>query len=661
MVKCRFGVLLRLTAWLALTGSSQAGPIIISELMYHPASENTQEEYVELLNVSSNAVNLAGWQFTAGVRFAFPGVSVAPGDYLVVAADLAAFAQQHPGVTNVVGNWDGILSNSGQPLVLVDGEGKPADSVRYADDGDWAQRVKDVTDYGHRGWVWYSPADGHGMSLELVNPRLSNQYGQNWLASSVTNGTPGRANSVTTTNTAPLIVDVSQFPLVPKSTQPVTLGARIVDESVQGISVMVYHRIDGSDNFAASAMVDDGLHGEGAAGDGVYGIILPAHTNRTVIEFYVEAQDAQGNRRTWPAPALVDGALSQAANALYQVDDTVTAGSDPLYRLILTAADAAELKQINRNSPAPPYPTSDQTRSHAQFNAAFLSADGTGSELRYTVGVRNRGNGSRSRTPQSYRLNFHNERMWKGAAAINLNSQHPHSQVAGSAIYRRAGIPTQESRPVQLRINGDNLATAGSPSFGFYACNEVVNSQFADQHFPADSSGNLYRGIRLQSPGANLSFLGTNADPYRVNYFKQSNTSEDDWTDLIELTRVLDRSPDESYTQEIGRAVNVEEWMKYFAAETLVVNMETDLGNANNGTGEGDDYFLYIGVNDPRANIVPYDLDTIMDQGNTRASTSAGLFRAAANARISRFLKWPEFAPLYFRELPAPDEHRLCP
>src|ERR1035437_4696796 len=120
MAKLKNGDLLFLTAWLISIGSTQAGPILIDELMYHPSSENTKEEYVELLNTSTNAVNLAGWRFTSGVRFVFPDVTVPPGGYLVVAADLAVFAQKYPGVTNVVGNWDGILSNSGQQLALVD-------------------------------------------------------------------------------------------------------------------------------------------------------------------------------------------------------------------------------------------------------------------------------------------------------------------------------------------------------------------------------------------------------------------------------------------------------------------------------------------------------------------------------------------------------------
>ena len=645
--------LLKICAALAAccSASLQGGPVMINELMYHPASENTKEEYIELMNTSSNAVDLAGWRFTTGVRFSFPAVVIPAGGYLVVAADLNTFTSKYPGVSNVVGNWDGILSNSGQQIALVDALGQSADSVRYADDGEWAPRLLDAVDSGHRGWVWNSPADGGGMSLELIDARLSNKYGQNWTHSGIANGTPGQANSAASTNTAPMILDVGQFPVVPKSTQSVSITARILGTQPGGYEVILHHRVDGSASFTSLAMTDAGLAGDGGAADGVYGAVLPPQTNKALVEFYIEARDSQGRSRTWPAPVLVDGTPKQTANVLFQADDTVYGGNQPLYRILMTAADAAELKQINRNSPAAPYSTGDQTRSHSQFNATFVSIDGTGAEVRYTVGIRNRGNGSRSKSPQGYRVNFLNAQIWKGATAINLNSQYTHAQVAGSAVYRRAGLPTQESRAVQLRVNGENLSPAGSPSFGAYACNEVVNSQFAGRHFPSDSSGDLYRGIRIQAPGANLSYLGTNADPYRINYFKQSNTSEDDWTDLIDLTHIIDKASDATYTDEIRRVANVEEWMKYFAIETLVVNMETDLGNGNNGDGEGDDYFLYIGKNDPRANIVPYDLDTIMDQGDTRADPQEGLFRAAANSRINRFLKWPEFAPMYFREL----------
>ena len=396
MIKSAKKLLLAFCCFLALL-SSRGAEVIINEIMYRPPVETNKEEYIELFNAGTNAVDLAGWRFTTGIRFAFTNPTILPpGGHLVVVQHTPTFTNKYPGVGNFVGDWDGILSNSSQLIELVDASGQRADSVRYSDEGDWARRVKGPIDYGHRGWEWGSEADGGGKSLELMNPDLSNKCGQNWAPSTVPDGTPGRANSVSSGNIAPLILDAEHFPLVPKSTESVAIRARIVDESTNGLAVAVHHRVDGKASFTVTAMADDGLHGDGAPGDGVYGALLPPQTNDTIVEFYFEARDAGSHTRIWPAPALIDGAPAQAANLLYQVDDSVYGGAQPLYRLILTAADQAELSQINRNSPPPPCPNNDQTRSHAEMNGTFISLDGTGVACRYNVGIRNRGNGSRN-------------------------------------------------------------------------------------------------------------------------------------------------------------------------------------------------------------------------------------------------------------------------
>ena len=65
-------------------------------------------------------------------------------------------------------------------------------------------------------------------------------------------------------------------------------------------------------------MEDDGANGDGEAGDGVFGAILPAMPDGTVVEFYISASDGL-NSRTWPAETNI----GQVANAHYQVDDEV--------------------------------------------------------------------------------------------------------------------------------------------------------------------------------------------------------------------------------------------------------------------------------------------------------------------------------------------------
>ena len=54
---------------------------------------------------------------------------------------------------------------------------------------------------------------------------------------------------------------------------------------------------------------------------------------------------------------------------------------------------------------------------------------------------------------------------------------------------------------------------------------------------------------------------------------------------------------------------------------------------------------------DRRFNILPYDLDTIFNQGNSRGNVQDSLFRMTAVPVLNRFMKQPEFAPIYYRQL----------
>ena len=71
---------------------------------------------------------------SSGVAFTFPaGRTMAPNSYLVIAANLTSFQVAYPSVTNVIGNWTGTLSNSGENIKLTDAQGNvlvaPSDPV----------------------------------------------------------------------------------------------------------------------------------------------------------------------------------------------------------------------------------------------------------------------------------------------------------------------------------------------------------------------------------------------------------------------------------------------------------------------------------------------------------------------------------------------------
>jgi hypothetical protein len=436
-----------------ITAQAFGGSVVINEIMFHASPavpENTGLEWVELHNKSANPVSLNGWRFDKGVSFTFTNATIPAHGYLVVAANTAAFAARNPGVANVIGNWAGILSNNGEEIELVNADGETEDAVEYASEGDWAIRLRGPFDIGHYGWAWFCEADGFGKSLELRNPEISNDSGQNWGPSTVAGGTPGEANSLLVANVAPLISSVAHFPAVPKSTEGITFTARIENETPE-VSVVLWYRVDPQQGFFDSTpMFDDGLHGDGVAGDGVFGAQLTQRPNLTVIDYYIEATDTGGPSRTWPAAAQqLDGSFAQTCNALLQVvDDFGTISSHPVYAMIMTEVERAELDAIGRN-------VGGSANSDAGMHGTFVTMDGNATEVRHVSSFRNRGHGSRTRRPNNIRVEVANDRRWKDdVRALNLNSDAPHAQVFGSTILQKGGLPMAFSKPAQVRING---------------------------------------------------------------------------------------------------------------------------------------------------------------------------------------------------------------
>lgn len=659
-MKKLFGIFACASLLLGSALVARAQNVVINEIMYHPASENLLESYVELFNPGTAEANLSGWQFTKGLNFVIPANTIlGPGGYLVVAADGPVFAAKHPGVTNYVAGWTAPM---GSHVQLADAQGRVISEVHYYNDGDWSSRLLTDTgfaSYGHYGWEWNTPHDGLGSSLELINAALSNTYAQNWGSSTAIEGTPGRPNSIATTNAAPFITEVQHSPAIPTSTDTVTISARIVDEFAGGLTVTVHWRLDGAANFTAASMMDDGAHGDGLAGDGIYGAFMPPQANGEVVEFYLQATDKENNTRTYPVYSVTTPS-TRTANLLYQVDDGIYTGAQPVYRVIMREDERAELYQMGRK-----FPDGD---SDAQMNATWITSDnvmtgGTTLQLRYSCGVRNRGHGTRLSNPNNYHVNIPGDRSWKGLTGINLNSQYSYSQVLGSTIYRSLGIPMAESRPVQVRINGaDLMSQSGLPdnnSYGAYAANEQYNKDFIQRAFPLDPNGNSYRGIRqaaLSDPQynnnvADLTWHGADfaQDAYTNSYFKQNNTLENDWSDLIDLIAVLNsvNGYDASnYVADVENRIDVGEWMKYMAIDTLLDDGETSLAN-----GTGDDFALYRGTQDTRFLALPYDLDTVLGRGITPVPPRHSIFRMNSLPVMSRFVKTPEFAPVYYRWL----------
>ncbi|MDB4798293.1 CotH kinase family protein [Verrucomicrobia bacterium] len=608
------------------------GDIVINELLYHPESRDPRDEYIELYNRGAVPVDLSGWRLSGGVDFEFNGAVLLPNEYVLVVADRIRFSDRFPETGSVVGDWSGKLSNRAETINLFNARQERVDRVNYADEGDWSVRVRGVDERGHQGWTWSDSHDGMGRSLELVAPSLSNNQGMNWNASREPWGTPGRVNSNWVSNGAPLLSDPTHSPALPRSVDPVTIRIQVRDEDRGSVSVNLVYRVGSDGAFQTEPMWDDGRHGDGSGGDGLFaGQILP-QTDLSVVSFFVEAMDALGNVNTWPR--FESESIVSAPMALYQVDDQVYPTDRPLLRVITSEEERDELSRIGM---LPWNKSSD-----AQMNATFISQQGAEIKVHYLAGLRLRGSTSRLGTPKNRRVNFRSDDPWKGKGAVILNAVNVPSQIIGSMLFRSAGVPSATARPVQFLENGQNHARPDGGQFGHYAEIEALDGSFVSRQFPADSNGNLYR----PSGNGNLEYLGENPIPYQAPGFYRKGTNEEvnDWSDLIELTRRIEQSSDAQFVAMLDRVADIDRWVSYFAVDALLANTETSF--ANGGAG---DYALYITERDRKAYLIAYDLDSLWVP-NMDALTLP-LFRAASNSVGNRFLKHPEIARRYHRRL----------
>jgi hypothetical protein len=144
------------------------------------------DEFIELVNISSSPVSLDDWALAGAVDYGFSGVSLAPGEHLIVAPfDPAMFHAKYSisSAVQIVGPYLGVLDDddpNGESVELYQpGDGVAAllvDRVRYFATAPW-------------------PVAASNFGLSLVR-RDASAYGNdvaNW-AAGIAGGTPGIAN-----------------------------------------------------------------------------------------------------------------------------------------------------------------------------------------------------------------------------------------------------------------------------------------------------------------------------------------------------------------------------------------------------------------------------------------------------------------------------------
>ena len=158
---------------------AETSNLTVSELMYNPPGSSEELEFIELVNLSdTDTIELGGALFTEGLQFSFPiNTRLAPGDHLLLVSDEEAFVSHYGPGLPVAGQYDGLLDNSGEQLVIENANGNVILNFTYDDSAEWP-----------------SGSDGEGYSLVSRHPELNDAL--SWRNSDELMGNPGESDNM---------------------------------------------------------------------------------------------------------------------------------------------------------------------------------------------------------------------------------------------------------------------------------------------------------------------------------------------------------------------------------------------------------------------------------------------------------------------------------
>ena len=636
-------------------GGAVTAQVVINEIHYHPSSDLRDDEFIELHNGGASPVDLGGWSFADGVDFTFPpGTTIPARGYIVVARDAARVREAYGlAADQVIGDYDGALSNAGERLELTDRSGLEVDVVDYLDE-----------------YPWPPEADGDGPSLECLDPARPNDTPRNWLPSrnrdwvevraegvassnrfhlylegagecliddlritragsdinvfpegdfesddpgwsadgtheqsgvttddahsgdrsyllvatgrgsssrrsatrtldgleigeeyvvslwarpltgnsglvirisgggllarndvALLEGTPGRENSSSGLPLRPFISSYAVDPALPLPGRATTLLARVEDDDLTEVKGFY----DLGDGPSEVILADDGLSGDGEAGDGLFGGPIPAAAAGAIVEYGVTARDATGNRVDTP-PRRYPVAVFDVASDL------------PVYHLFIRPADWSRLNADIWTE---------------EYFPAVLVHEG---EVFSDVGLRFRGGRPRLFRKKSLKVRLSDRQLFEGRRRLNLNAAAMDDDYLTEPLaywfYERAGLETSHTRFVRVQLNGE--------FWGLFIDVEQVDERYLER-FGHDPDGALYKAVGIVGSHRKLDGVRYEGREYTYESQYEKKTREDEpYDDLIEFIHGLYDTPATEMEGYLDRNLDVEQYVNYLAASNVM-------------------------------------------------------------------------------------------
>ncbi|MCZ6792797.1 MAG: CotH kinase family protein, partial [Planctomycetota bacterium] len=542
--------------------------IIINEIHYHPPNgADADEEFLELCNRTDSAVDLDGWELRDGVRFRFDAgsgpASIPAKGFLVVARNPRGLVRiTEIEASRIAGPYEGKLSNFSDRLVLTDAAGVEVDVVEYRQDGSWPAR-----------------ADGLGSSLQRVSSEAPGNLVQNWAVYSPRDPTerrahrdvtPGRANSVGSAALPPLVTFLERVPREPRSSEPVTIRARVEGSGVERVDLF-YDMGSGEKSIPLN---DSGRGPDVAAGDGIYAAEIPPAPDQSVVRFRIRARSLDGGLGHFPRagnPSRYTG---------YYVVDQIHSGNEDLeiYHILWNGSLSCA-KGVWR-----------QGCTFVHRGTAY-----------WNVGLKYRGQTSCGKPKSGLKVRFNRGDLFDGQRQLNLlacwQDRSLLREVLAWGLFRDVGHPHCQAKMAAVYANGNRF-------HGLFVSLEEPGNEYLRRN-GLDTSSTLYKCYS--------SFLG--ASRSRRQSFPRYTNSEEvlDDSALFEFENKLSSLTGKEHLEYVLRHIDIEALIDYQAVKCLTSDEDGYSKNwllcQSTGTDAG-------GKTTHRWSVQPWDLDLSFGQSS---------------------------------------------
>ncbi|HLT12570.1 MAG TPA: CotH kinase family protein [Marinobacter sp.] len=236
--------------------------------------------------------------------------------------------------------------------------------------------------------------------------------------------------------------------------------------------------------------------------------------------------------------------------------------------------------------------------------------------------------GSLSPSVPSLKLDF--DDLWPGRTyqnmsrmTLNNNRQDPSNarQCLAYDQFRQVGIAAPGCNYARVTVNGQDL--------GVFTNVEPIKKPFLARAF-GDDDGNHYE--------AQTADFGTWLSD---RFEKKTNEKENDRTDLQAVTDAL-ALPDDQMMNVLPQLVDVDEFIRFWAVETLLGAWDSATGNANN-------FHIYRNPGDGLFHFIPWGADTAFRGAHPLKPLTGVLYRNFSLA--DRLFNMPEYRARYLAEL----------